>query len=62
MRFVLYQVEAPHFNAGVEAQDGVIVRAAPILGWAKGLQVGEFIRRCRYEVRRVAEGIDEQMK
>jgi hypothetical protein len=32
----LYEVDAPHFNAGVVATDGIICRTAPILGYSIG--------------------------
>lgn len=44
----LVRVEAPHFVAGLIAQDGVVIKAAPILGWAVGKRttwVAEYFRR-----------------
>ena len=44
----LWHVEAPHFVAGViEAHDGVIVRAAPILRWTCDRPIGWFRRYCQ---------------
>ena len=34
--FDLYQVDVRYFCAGVEVQDNIIIRAAPILRWACG--------------------------
>ena len=34
--FDLYQVDVGYFCAGVEVQDNIIVRAAPILRWSCG--------------------------
>jgi hypothetical protein len=33
---MLASVSAPHFNAGLIVEDGVCVRAAPILKWTLG--------------------------
>jgi hypothetical protein len=35
---MLIAVNAPHFYAGVIVEDGVVVRAAPILKWCVGWQ------------------------
>lgn len=33
---MLVSVDAPHFNAGIVIERGVVVRAAPILGYLVG--------------------------
>ena len=39
----LWQVTAPHYVAGlIEAQDGVIINAAPIIKWAAGNNIRWF--------------------
>lgn len=32
----VWAIDAPHFYAGLVVREGVVVRAAPILGWAAG--------------------------
>lgn len=32
----LVQVTAPHFCAGIILRDGIVIDAAPILGWTMG--------------------------
>ncbi len=44
---VLYQVKAPHFTAGIEVFDGMIIVAAPILKWTLGIRIDQFIDYCR---------------
>ena len=45
-----YRVEAPHFVAGLETEtrngSEIVVKAAPILKWAKGKTMTEFLRYC----------------
>lgn len=42
-----YQVTADHFCAGVVFHDGVVAITAPILKWARGKALGQFLRVCR---------------
>lgn len=35
----LYQVTAPHFCAGLVFDGGTCIEAAPILKWARGMQM-----------------------
>jgi hypothetical protein len=32
----LYQIECPYYCAGLEVEDGVVSRAAPVLKWTIG--------------------------
>lgn len=45
-----YRVEAPHFVAGLETEthngSEIVVTVAPILKWAKGKTMTEFLRYC----------------
>lgn len=45
----LIQVSAPHFTAGVEARDGRIVRAAPIVRYMVGWTGDRFAAYCRHK-------------
>lgn len=36
--YLLVQVDAPHFCAGIDLEDSVVVRAAPILAWCIGMR------------------------
>jgi hypothetical protein len=42
----LYRVVAPHFVAGIDVEDGIIVAAAPILGYARGRHIFWFVDYC----------------
>lgn len=42
-----YRIAAPHFVAGVETENGVIVRAAPIVKWALRKPIMELLQYCR---------------
>ncbi len=39
----LVHVNAGYFRAGLVVKAGVVVRAAPIIGWAKGKQYADFL-------------------
>lgn len=45
---VVVTIDAPHFNAGIVAENGKVVRAAPIIrymiGWT-GVQVRDYCRK-----------------
>lgn len=44
---LLVQVDSGYFSAGLTVRAGVIIKAAPILGWAKGKQFSEFLKYAR---------------
>lgn len=49
----LVQIKAPHFVAGLEARDGHVVRAAPIIGYMcgwDGRKVATYCRRKGWEL------------
>jgi hypothetical protein len=43
----LYRVDAPHFCAGLEADNGKVIRAAPIIGWMVGRRLDHIADYCR---------------
>ncbi|WP_442784047.1 hypothetical protein [Collimonas fungivorans] len=55
MIVTLLQIEAPHFVAGVELQDGRVTLVAPILGWARGIPEGQLRAYCQRKRWRVYE-------
>lgn len=44
---MLWRIEAPHFVAGLVVEDGRVVEAAPILGWANGKEWREVRAYCK---------------
>lgn len=40
-------IEAPHFYAALGVEDGVVVKAAPILHWAVGRSVEDVHAYCK---------------
>jgi hypothetical protein len=55
----LYRVTAPHFVAGlIVAANGTILRAPPLMGWARDRPLAEVLAYCRnkkFEVMKVTE-------
>lgn len=41
-----YRIEAPHFVAAVTAEAGRVTKAAPIVGYMRGLSVGRVLSYC----------------
>lgn len=38
---MLHQIAAPHFVAGVETRDGIVILAAPIVKWTMGRRLDD---------------------
>lgn len=52
----LYQIDAPHFCAGLLVEHGCVWKAAPILNWAIGKKIDDVIaysRRKRWTIAQV---------
>ena len=43
----LYRVEAPHFVAGLEVEDFVVTRAAPIVKYMRGWSLAKTLNYCQ---------------
>lgn len=42
----IYRVVAPHFVCGIETNEGVVVKAAPIMKWAIGMKSVNVLTFC----------------
>ena len=54
-----YRVTAPHYVAGFEVEDNVVVKAAPILHWAmrqRATRVIAYLCQKKYRVELVSRG------
>ena len=54
----LWRVNATHYVAGLEVDGGIVVRAAPILRWAKGRQFDRlhaYLSKRGYAIEQVPE-------
>lgn len=56
----LYQIQAPHFTAGLVTRDGVVTDTAPILRWALGKKEVGVLSYCRRK-RWTMEAISKQL-